>query len=84
MGSPVVHAPSSRVENAPYRSVPVGFGLALLYVLFAFSGWSEVTTLSAEVRDPRRGMLRALVASIVTITLALMYIRFLYRPEDTR
>jgi amino acid transporter len=44
------------------------FGLALLFVLFAFSGWSEVSTLSAEVRDPNRGMLRALVASIATIT----------------
>lgn len=45
------------------------FGLALLFVLFAFSGWSEVSTLSAEVRDPNRGMLRALVASIAAITL---------------
>lgn len=47
---------------------PSGAGLALLFVLFAFSGWSEVSTLSAEVRDERRGMVRALVASIVTIT----------------
>jgi len=44
------------------------FGLALLFVLFAFSGWSEISTLSAEIRDERRGMLRALVASIATIT----------------
>ncbi|HEY6126478.1 MAG TPA: APC family permease [Steroidobacteraceae bacterium] len=47
---------------------PGTFGLALLFVLFAFSGWSEVSTLSAESRDERRGMVRALVASIVTIT----------------
>jgi basic amino acid/polyamine antiporter, APA family len=40
----------------------------LLFVLFAFSGWSEVSTLSAEVRDERRGMLRALIASVATIT----------------
>ena len=45
------------------------FGLALLFVLFAFSGWSEVSTLSAEIKDPNRGMRRALVASIATITL---------------
>jgi APA family basic amino acid/polyamine antiporter len=44
------------------------FGLALLFVLFAYSGWSEVSTLSAEVRDPERGMVRALVASVLTIT----------------
>jgi APA family basic amino acid/polyamine antiporter len=50
---------------APY---PATFGAALLFVLFAYSGWSEISTLSAEVRDERRGMLRALVASILTIT----------------
>jgi amino acid transporter len=48
---------------------PATFGVALLFVLFAFSGWSEISTLSAEVRDERRGMVRALVAAVVTITL---------------
>ncbi|HEV7609761.1 MAG TPA: APC family permease [Steroidobacteraceae bacterium] len=57
------------VAEAPVQSgFPGTFGLALLFVLFAFSGWSEVSTLSAEIRDERRGMLRALVASIVVIT----------------
>ena len=58
------------VPDAPAATggVPATFGLALLFVLFAFSGWSEISTLSAEVRDARRGMVRALVASIVTIT----------------
>jgi APA family basic amino acid/polyamine antiporter len=58
------------VPDAPVQpGFPSTFGLALLFVLFAFSGWSEVSTLSAEVRDERRGMVRALVASIVVITL---------------
>ena len=57
------------VPDAPAKpGIPGTFGLALLFVLFAFSGWSEVTTLSAEVRDPRRGMLKALIASVATIT----------------
>jgi amino acid transporter len=57
------------VPDAPGAGeFPGTFGLALLFVLFAFSGWSEVSTLSAEVRDERSGMVRALVASIVTIT----------------
>jgi amino acid transporter len=51
-----------------HAGLPVGFGLALLFVLYAFSGWSEISTLSAEVRDERRGMVRALVFSILTIT----------------
>jgi amino acid transporter len=65
----VAGAPPQLPDAAPATHMPGGFGLALLYVLFAFSGWSEVATLSAEVRDARRGMLRALVASIVVITL---------------
>ncbi len=44
------------------------FGYALVYALLAFGGWSEVATLSAEVRDPKRGMVRALVAAVVLIT----------------
>ncbi|MBX9745962.1 MAG: amino acid permease, partial [Hyphomonadaceae bacterium] len=44
------------------------FGYALVYALLAFGGWSEVATLSAEVRDPRRGMVRALVAAVALIT----------------
>ena len=47
---------------------PSSFGYALVYALLAFGGWSEVATLSAEVRDPRRGMARALVIAVVVIT----------------
>ena len=57
------------VPDAPtHGGIPGTFGVALLFVMFAYSGWSEVSTLSAEVRDERRGMLRALVASVATIT----------------
>ncbi len=65
----VAGAPPQVPDSAMPAGIPGGFGLALLYVLFAFSGWSEVATLSAEVRDARRGMLHALVAAIVVITL---------------
>jgi basic amino acid/polyamine antiporter, APA family len=46
----------------------VSFGMALVYALLAFGGWSEVATLSAEVKDPRRGMVRALLLSVGLIT----------------
>ncbi len=48
--------------------VPPGLGLALVFVLLAFGGWSEIATLSAEIRDGKNGMARALTLSIVTIT----------------
>ena len=64
----ITGSPQAVPDSAAPDASPGTFGLALLFVLFAFSGWSEVSTLSAEVRDPRRGMLRALVAAILTIT----------------
>jgi basic amino acid/polyamine antiporter, APA family len=45
-----------------------GFGVALVYALLAYGGWSEVATLSAEVKDPRSGMVRALVLAVGLIT----------------
>lgn len=41
---------------------------AMVFVLIAFGGWSEIATMSAEVRDPRRGMVKALVAATLAIT----------------
>ncbi len=64
----IAGVPPEVPDPAPRPGVPGGIGLALLFVLFAFSGWSEVSTLSAEVKDAQRGMVRALVASILAIT----------------
>ena len=63
-------------DQQPPPGFPATFGLALLFVLFAFSGWSEISTLSAEVRDARRGMLRALVAAILTITVLYLLVNW--------
>jgi basic amino acid/polyamine antiporter, APA family len=56
------------VVASPRAGFPPGFGQALLLVLFAFSGWSDISTLSAEVNDARRGMARALTLAVITIT----------------
>ncbi len=64
----ITGAPPLVLDPPASPGFPPSFGLALLFVLFAFSGWSEVSTLSAEIRDERRGMVRALVVSIFTIT----------------
>ena len=69
-------APPLVADPLPAPGFPATFGLALLFVLFAFSGWSEISTLSAEVRDPRRGMLRALVAAILTITVLYLLVNW--------
>jgi len=35
-------------------------GYGMVFVLLAFGGWTESATLSAEVKDPQRGMVRGL------------------------
>jgi amino acid transporter len=62
------HTPPLVPDPPASLAIPRTLGLALLFVLFAFSGWSEVATMSAEIKDERRGMVRALVAAILTIT----------------
>lgn len=44
-------------------------GYGMVFVLLAFGGWTESSTLSAEVKDPQRGMVRGLVIAITVITL---------------
>ncbi len=62
---------------APARTAapPLGrISVALIYIFLAYGGWSDAATLSAEVRSDRRGMLVALMGSILilmTIYLAL-------------
>lgn len=58
--APVVASKS--VESAPTFA---GWSSAMIYVLLALGGWGDAATLSAEARDGRRGLLIALVGSIV-------------------
>ena len=60
------------VAGAPARPSTAGsagpFGLAMIFVLFAYGGWNEAAYLAGEVRDARRNMLRILVIGILLVT----------------
>ena len=59
----------ARPEAAPVeRAGPLPFSLALILVLFAYGGWNEMAYVAAEVRDPCRNILRALLAGVVAVT----------------
>jgi amino acid transporter len=40
----------------------------MVFVMLAYGGWTEIATLSSEMRDPKRGMLRALMLGLGTVT----------------
>ncbi len=44
------------------------YPLALIFVLFAYGGWSEVAYVAAEVRNPNRNLLAALLGGIALVT----------------
>ncbi len=47
---------------------PLPASLALILVLFAFGGWNEMAYVAAEVVNPRRNIVRALVLGTTTVT----------------
>ncbi|MFJ3049901.1 APC family permease [Pseudomonas nitroreducens] len=46
-----------------------GFSAALIYVFLAFGGWSDAATLSAELRDNRRGIFTAMLGALAALLL---------------
>jgi basic amino acid/polyamine antiporter, APA family len=53
-------------------------GLALVFVLYAYGGWSHAAYVAAEVRDQRRNLPRALVFGIVGITIIYLAVNAAY------
>jgi basic amino acid/polyamine antiporter, APA family len=54
------------------------WGLALVFVLYAYGGWGHAVFVAAEVRDQRRNMPRALVLAILGITLIYLAVNAAY------
>lgn len=55
--------PATAVEAARFDP-----GAALVFIFLAYGGWSDTATLSAEMRDPRHGMRRALILGMSIVT----------------
>jgi amino acid transporter len=54
------------------------FGFAMVMVLLTFGGWSEVAYVSSELSGDKRGIARALIASIVVVTLLYLIVNLAY------
>ncbi len=60
--------PSAATAAAAATSTSAGFGLVMVFVLLTYGGWNEASYVSAEVHEPGRNMVRALVLSILVVT----------------
>jgi amino acid transporter len=59
--------PRMAVSAAGGPPSPAKISVALIYIFLAYGGWSDAATLSAEVRDDRRGMQVAIVGSLLIL-----------------
>ena len=53
-------------------------GLAMVFVLLTFGGWNEAAYISAELKSGSKGMVKALVVSLLIITILYVLINIAY------
>lgn len=78
-------------QHDPYQFDLKGWktgGLALLWVMFAYSGWNAATYIGSEVKNPARNIPRALILGTLSVMVIyfLLNLFFVYaiRPDDMK
>jgi basic amino acid/polyamine antiporter, APA family len=63
--SPVLSAAG---ESASGGAATADWARAMIFILYAYGGWNDMAYVSAEVRDPNRNIVRALLLGTATVT----------------
>lgn len=66
------------ISDAPATLSMGSVGTAMLLVLLTFGGWNEAAYISAEVQNPQRNMVRALIIGLAVITALYVAVNFAY------
>ncbi len=77
-------AESARYGSATY-SFAAGFGAAMLGALWGYDGWSNLTFVAGEVKDPNRNIPLAIIGSTVLIVIlyVVVHIGYFYVLDPT-
>jgi basic amino acid/polyamine antiporter, APA family len=70
--------PAPAADSAAGAPTLAAFGMAMVFVLLTFGGWNEAAYISAELKNERRNMVRALVGSIALITALYLLVTWAY------
>jgi len=62
---PIFH--SSEVSPPASDLNTINYGLALILVLFAYGGWSEVTLIAGEVKNPHKNLSRSIFLALAIV-----------------
>ncbi len=68
--------PTQVVADAASTPVVPNYAMALMFVLFTYGGWNDLSYVAAEVRDPNRNMLRSLMIGVALITAVYLLVNF--------
>ena len=74
----LVIAPAAAAAPPAVASGPPAFGLCMVFVLLTYGGWNEAAYISAELKEGRRNMLRALVWSMFILTALYLLVNLAY------
>jgi len=71
-------APGGR--QAPAETEPLPTSLALIFVLFTYGGWNEMAYVAAEVKNPGKNIVRALLSGMAAVLVLYLLVNgaFLY------
>ncbi len=69
---------TGRPALPPSDPASAAFGLALVFVLLTYGGWSESAYLSGDLQDVQRNMVRMLVIATAVITLIYVLLNLAY------
>jgi basic amino acid/polyamine antiporter, APA family len=61
-------APAVALKAVPTSDPQTHLGVAMVFVFLAYGGWSDAATLSAEMRDAKHGITRALLIGMSVVT----------------
>jgi len=75
-GAPAEAPPAAPSEGGSFSSAVLGS--SLIFVLLTYGGWNEAAYVSAEVKDGRRNIVRALLLSIGLITVIYVTVNYAY------
>src|SRR3954454_6470083 len=64
--------------EATARGGMAGFGAAMLGALWAYDGWSNVTIVAGEVKNPQRNLPFALIGGILVVAALYIFANFAY------
>lgn len=73
-----IATPAAAAPAAAAISGETAFGFAMVMVLLTFGGWNEAAYVSAELSSDKRGIARALIASILVVTALYLAVNLAY------